>query len=66
MDKLITVKGVGTVSVKPDYIIISLNIASKDKDYSVSVEKANRRIELLQKSIVSSGFVKGGLENAFL
>lgn len=62
MDKTITVKGVGTASVKPDYIIITLNIASKKKEYQRSVDSANERIELLQKAIVSSGFVKEDLK----
>lgn len=62
MDRTITVKGVGTVSVKPDYITISLNIVSKDKEYSKSVENANKRIELLQKAVVSSGSAKEDLK----
>lgn len=60
--KTITVKGVGTASVKPDYITIMLRIASKDKDYSKSVDNANERIAMLQNAITSVGFVKEDLK----
>lgn len=62
MDKTITVKGVGTASVKPDLIVISLNIASKKKEYQRAVDSANERIALLQNAIVSSGFAKEDLK----
>ncbi len=62
MERTITVRGIGTASVKPDYIVISLNIVSKDMDYSKSVENANKRIELLQNAVVSSGFKKKDLK----
>jgi len=62
MERTITVRGIGTASVKPDYIVISLNIVSKDMDYSKSVENANKRIELLQNAVVSSGFKKEDLK----
>ena len=60
--KTITVKGVGTVSVKPDYITISLRIVSKDKDYSHSVNNANERIAMLQNAITAAGFSKEDLK----
>lgn len=60
--KTITVKGVGTISTKPDYITISLRIVSRDKDYSRSVDSANERIIMLQNAITSAGFVKEDLK----
>lgn len=62
MERTITVRGIGTASVKPDYIAVTLNIVSKDMEYSKSVENANKRIELLQKAVVSSGFAKEDLK----
>lgn len=62
MKRTITVKGVGTVSAKPDYIVISMNIISKDTEYSKAVAAANERIGLLQKAIVNAGFVKEDLK----
>lgn len=60
--KTITIKGVGTSSVKPDYITIMLRIASKDKDYSKAVNNANERIVMLQNAITLVGFVKEDLK----
>lgn len=62
MKRTITVRGVGTASVKPDFIAVTLDIVSKDKEYSESVENANKRIELLQKAVISSGFAKEDLK----
>lgn len=62
MPRTITVKGIGTASVKPDFIAITLNIVSKDKEYAKSVEGANKRIELLQSAVISSGFAKDDLK----
>lgn len=62
MDRTITVRGIGTASVKPDFIAITLNIVSKDMEYTKSVENANKRIEMLQNAVVSSGFAKDDLK----
>lgn len=62
MERTITVKGIGTASVKPDFIAITLNIVSKDMEYTKSVENANKRIEMLQNAVVSSGFAKEDLK----
>ena len=62
MDRTITVRGIGTASVKPDFIAITLNIVSKDMEYTKSVENANKRIEMLQNAVVSSGFAKEDLK----
>ena len=35
--RTITVKGVGSISAKPDYIMLSLNIDSTDKEYELSL-----------------------------
>lgn len=62
MNKTITVRGVGTVSVKPDNIVISFNISEKSGEYSDAVEGANKRIALLQGALISAGFVKEDLK----
>ena len=58
MDGTITVKGVGTAKTKPDYIRIFLNINSEKPTYDEAVSDANRRIELLQNSLVAEGYAK--------
>lgn len=62
MKRTITVKGVGTVSAKPDYIVISMNIISKNVEYVKAVENANERIGLLQDAIIKAGFEKEDLK----
>lgn len=62
MARTITVKGVGTISAKPDYIVISMNVVSKDKEYVKAVDHANERIKLLQKAVVNAGFEKEDLK----
>lgn len=62
MNKTITVKGVGTASVKPDYITIRLEIVSGDKDYSKSVNNANKRIVTLQNALSKVGYAKEDLK----
>ena len=39
--RTITVKGVGSVSAKPDYITLSQAIESTDKEYDIALQKAN-------------------------
>lgn len=62
MKRTITVKGVGTASAKPDLIVISMNIISKDPDYVKAVANANERIALLQDAIMKVGFAKEDLK----
>lgn len=62
MKRTITVKGVGTASAKPDFIVISMNIVSKDPEYVKAVANANERIMLLQNAIIKAGFVKEDLK----
>ncbi len=62
MSGTITVKGVGRVKTSPDYVVISMNIISKNKSYEAAVDGANRRIELLEKSLSSAGYEKGSLK----
>lgn len=62
MDGTITVKGVGTAKTKPDYVGISLTINSKKPTYESAVTDANRRIEMLQNSLVSIGYAKDDLK----
>lgn len=62
MEKTIVVKGIGTASVKPDYIEISMQISSTEEKYAASVEAANKRIALLQNAVVAAGFPKEELK----
>lgn len=56
--KTITVKGIGNVSVKPDYIVLSLSLTSQDKDYETAMNLAAVKITELNKSLEQIGFEK--------
>lgn len=57
--RTITVKGVGSISAKPDYIMLSLNIDSTDKEYEKALQKATERIHLLQKMAQQNNLMTG-------
>jgi len=62
MNRLITVKGTGNVSVKPDLIIITMNLESHQYDYDKTMELAANSINTLQKAIQIAGFDKKDLK----
>lgn len=56
--KTITVKGVGSVSVKPDFIVLSLSLESIAKEYETAMNLAAKKIADLNKSLEKIGFEK--------
>lgn len=60
--RTITVKGVGSVSAKPDYITLSLVIESTDKEYGKALQEATERIHSLQKVTRQNDFEDGSLK----
>ena len=56
--KTITVKGVGNVSVKPDFIVLSLSLESTDTDYETAMQLAAAKITELNKSLEQIGLEK--------
>lgn len=62
MEKTITVKGTGNISVTPDLTIISLTLKSLDKDYDKSMEEASQKLSDLQDAISEIGFAKTDLK----
>ncbi len=62
MMRAITVRGVGNVSTRPDYITISMTIESIRKDYDKAMKDASERITKLQDVAVSSGYTKEDLK----
>ena len=57
MIRTITVKGVGTASVKPDYITLTMTIETQDKSYNKAMLDASKRIEMIQKAVEGIGYV---------
>lgn len=62
MERKITVKGIGNVKAKPDYIVINLTIDAVDKRYSRAVEIASMRVDELRRSLESVGFPEDSLK----
>ena len=60
--RTITVKGTGNVSVRPDYIILSMNIEAKSKTYDLAMSEAAERIEKMQGAAVRVGYRKEDLK----
>lgn len=60
--RTITVKGVGSVSARPDYITLSLGIETQEKECGDAIQKASERINNLEAAIQNVGFEKGDLK----
>ena len=56
MTRTITVKGIGSVSVKPDHVVLTLSLESKDLDYNTAMSVASKQIEQLHLAIEAVGF----------
>ncbi len=63
-DKTITINGVGSVSVAPDYVELSLGVEGKALQYKNALEKANKLVVLLQKAVVKLGFKESDLKTS--
>lgn len=62
MNRVITVKGTGSVSVKPDLITISINLESHQYDYEKTMMLATESVKNLQEAIQLVGFNESDLK----
>lgn len=62
MNRNITVKGTGNVSVKPDLIIITMNLESQKMDYNQTMQLAADSLNTITLAIESMGFDKKDLK----
>lgn len=58
MTRTITVKGIGKASAKPDLVVLSLSLESKDLNYDKAMDLASLHIQQLRESIEAIGFEK--------
>ncbi len=56
MDRKITVKGIGNITAKPDYVIIYLSIDEINKQYEKAVDEASKKINQLVNTLEKIGF----------
>jgi uncharacterized protein YggE len=54
-DRIITVRGTGNVSVKPDLTIIEMNLDVTETDYGAALERATSELDVLRAALVSVG-----------
>ena len=45
MPRTITIKGIGRVSTLPDYVVITMNLETKEFEYEETMKMASRKIE---------------------
>ena len=62
--RTITVKGVGKVTVKPDYIEITMKLEAKGKLYAKVMEQATEQLSRLNKALEAIGFEKDSLKTS--
>lgn len=64
MERKITVKGIGHITAKPDYVVINMTIDATHKKYEKAVEEASDKINNLSSALVKIGFEKDDLKTA--
>lgn len=62
MAKTITVKGIGKVTAKPDYVVLSMELESTHKNYDKAVSIAADNIQRLTETLCGIGFEKESLK----
>lgn len=62
MPGTITVKGVGAVSAKVDFVELTIVIHGKNKEYNAAMEEAASQTALLERAVEKVGFQKDDLK----
>jgi len=61
-DRMITIRGTGKVSVKPDYTVISMTLKAQEMAYEKAMSEAARQLDSLRSAIVGIGFAREDLK----
>lgn len=61
MSGKITVKGMGKVSAKPDYVVLSMKLEAKHKEYDKAMDMAAEQLTQLNDSLISVDFKKDAI-----
>ena len=62
MSRTIAVKGVGSLRVKPDYVVIGLELEAKNEVYERAMSLSSEQIEELTQALIKAGFAKEELK----
>ena len=58
MEKTIIVQGTGVLRMRPNWVIVYMNIENRGKEYHTVMKQANEDLEALRIAVVSAGFGK--------
>ena len=64
MEKLITVKGMGHATAKPDLVVLSLGLETTSLDYDQCMKLSGERDELIKAAVVKSGLPKDSVKTS--
>lgn len=64
MNKTITVKGIGKIAAKPDYIVLSVTLSAKGTEYEKTMKLAVKQLDALRGAVASIGFERDDLKTA--
>lgn len=62
MERTITVKGIGKISARSDYVILEMKLEAKDKQYDKVMDIATKQLAELKQSLLSIGFEKDAVK----
>lgn len=62
MPRTITVKGIGRASARPDTVVLSMLLESRDMDYSKAMEIAADNIEDITNAVMAAGFERDAVK----
>lgn len=62
MNRTITIKGIGKLSLKPDQTVVSLMLKTVRADYDKAMDEAAKHLEQLRSAIAEIGFTKDDLK----
>ena len=64
MKRTITIQGIGKLSLKPDYTVISMSLRAANEEYDTAMETASRHLDTLQNALKRLGFAKEDLKSS--
>ena len=62
MNRTITIKGIGKLSLKPDQTVVSPTLKTVRADYDKAMDEAAKHLEQLRSAIAEIGFTKDDLK----
>lgn len=64
MERTITVRGAGKVSVKPNYVVLTMDVLAKQKIYTKALAEASAAVDAIRNAAVSAGHAADALKTA--